>query len=274
MKQSATSKIVNYTIACVSAVIFIFPLYWTLITSFKTYKEAFQQPPSFIVWPNFHNYIAFFQQSNILLFLKNSVVITLVSVVVSMIVGVIASYALTRSRLPGKEGFGLFLLASRFIPPISTLIPIYLIFRKVGLYDTQLGLILLNCAMNIPYVVWMMRGFIKDVPIEIEESAWVDGCGKFRAMVNIVLPMCRSGMAATAVLIMVFTWNEYLYAMMMTSVNAKTLPLSMMNYMGEMGIEWNMMATAGIVILFPTIIFSILTHRNLGSGLSFGAVKG
>ncbi|MEA4908532.1 MAG: carbohydrate ABC transporter permease [Anaerolineaceae bacterium] len=274
MKQRLSEKIFYYTVASLAALFFIFPLYWTLVTSFKTYKEAFQQPPALWMWPDLTNYIHFFQQSDLLLFLRNSIVVTFFSVVISMVIGVFASYALTRARIPGKEGMGLFLLASRFIPPISTVIPIYLIFRKVGLYDTQAGLILLNCAMNIPYVVWMMRGFISNVPIEIEESAWIDGSSKVRALFNIVIPMCRSGIAATAVLIMVFTWNEYLYAMMMTSTKAKTLPLSMMTYMGEMGIEWNMMATAGIVILLPTIIFSIMTHRNLGSGLSFGAVKG
>lgn len=274
MKQKTGSKVLFFTLAAFAAAVFIFPLYWTLVTSFKSFKEAFQQPPALWVKPDFSNYVKFFGQSDIGLFLRNSIVITLVSVVVPMIIGVLASYALTRSRIWGRQGFGLFLLASRFIPPISTLIPIYLIFRRAGLYDTRTGLVLLNCAMNIPYVVWMMRGFIKDVPVSLEESAWVDGSGRLKAFFKIVLPMCRSGMAATAVLIMVFTWNEYLYAMMMTSTRAKTLPLTMMTYMGEAGIEWQMMATAGVVILLPTIVFSVLTHRNLGSGLSFGAVKG
>lgn len=274
MKQRLGSKIFFFTLAAFAAGVFIFPLYWTLVTSFKSFKEAFRQPPQLWVRPDFSNYVKFFGQSDVGLFLRNSIVITLVSVVVPMIIGVLASYALTRSRIWGRQGFGLFLLASRFIPPISTLIPIYLIFRRAGLYDTRTGLVLLNCAMNIPYVVWMMRGFIKDVPVSLEESAWVDGSGRLKAFFKIVLPMCRSGIAATAVLIMVFTWNEYLYAMMMTSTRAKTLPLTMMTYMGEAGIEWQMMATAGVVILLPTIVFSVMTHRNLGSGLSFGAVKG
>lgn len=274
MKQKLSSKIFFLLAACCASLVFLFPLYWTLVTSFKSFKGAFRQPPELWVKPDFSNYVKFLSQSDIALFLRNTIVITAVSVAVPMILGVLASYALTRSRIWGRQGFGLFLLASRFIPPISTLIPLYLIFRRVGLYDTRTGLILLNCAMNIPYVVWMMRGFIKDVPVSLEESAWVDGCGRMKAFLRIVLPMCRSGIAATAVLIMVFTWNEYLYAMMMTSTRAKTLPLTMMAYMGEAGTEWQMMATAGIVILLPTIMFSILTHRNLGSGLSFGAVKG
>ena len=131
----------------------------------------------------------------------------------------------------------------------------------------------MNVAMNIPYVVWMMRGFIRDVPLSLEESAWLDGASRIRTFFSIVLPLCKPGIAATAVLSFCFSWNEFMYAMNLTSTEAKTLPLAMMTYMGESGNEWQMMATAGIVILLPTIIFTVLTHRNLGSGMSFGSVK-
>lgn len=274
MEKSLFSKLINYIIAILASLFFLFPLYWTLITSFKSYKESFQQPPILFVWPDLTNYINFFQQTRIMDLLMNSVLITISSVIISMVVGTLAAYSLSRSRIKGKEQVGIFLIASRFIPAVSTLIPIYMIFRKIGLYDTRLGLVILNCAMNIPYVVWVMRGFIDNVPVEVEESAWVDGCSKVRGLVSIVLPMIRAGIGATTVLITIFSWNEYLFAMMLTSTKAKTLPLSMMAYMGEMGIDWHMMATAGIVIIFPTIVFSILAHRNLGSGLSMGAVKG
>lgn len=273
MRGKNTAKIICYSIAIIAAVITIFPLYWTLITSFKTYKEAFSQPPQFFVAVTLKNYVAFVTQNNVLLYLKNSIIISVFSVVVPLILGLFASYAVTRSSLPGKEGYSLFLIASRFIPPASTLIPTYLIFRKLGLFDTLTGLILLNAAMNIPYVVWMMRGFIRDVPMSIEESAWLDGASRIRTFFSIVLPMCKPGIAATAVLSFCFSWNEFMYAMNLTSTNAKTLPLAMMTYMGESGNEWQMMATAGIVILLPTILFTVLTHRNLGSGMSFGSVK-
>jgi len=274
VKQKRIYLAISYTIAVIAAIITIFPLYWTLITSFKTYQEAFAQPPQFFSKVTFTNYILFLQQNDVLHYLRNSVIIAVVSVALPMILGLFASYAVTRSTLPGKEGFALFMLMSRFIPPVSTLIPMYLLFRKFGLYDTTLGLILLNSATNIPYVVWMMRGFIQDVPLSIEESAWLDGASRIRTFFSIVLPMCRPGIAATAVLSFCFSWNEFMYAMNLTSRSAKTLPLAMMTYMGEAGNEWQMMATAGIVILLPTIVFATLTHKNLGSGMSFGAVKG
>ena len=122
-------------------------------------------------------------------------------------------------------------------------------------------------------MVWMMRGFIRDVPLSLEESAWLDGASRIRTFFSIVLPLCKPGIAATAVISFCFSWNVVMYAMNLTSTEAKTLPLAMMTYMGESGNEWQMMATAGIVILLPTIIFTVLTHRNLGSGMSFGSVK-
>ena len=216
MKQKHSVSVVCYTIAGLAALITIFPLYWTLITSFKTYKEAFAQPPDFFTAVSLDNYIAFLKQNNILLYLKNSIIISVFSVLIPLILGLFASYVITRSSIPGKEGFSMFLIASRFIPPASTLIPTFF---------------------------------------------------------SMVLPLCKPGIAATAVLSFCFSWNEFMYAMNLTSTEAKTLPLAMMTYMGESGNEWQMMATAGIVILLPTIIFTVLTHRNLGSGMSFGSVK-
>ena len=272
--QRAILRLVMYVLLTIAVISFLFPIYWLVITSFKNYREAFQQPPALFKWFDFSNYIEFFSLSNIPQLLMNSIIVAVSSVIIPLILGLFSSYALARSKLRGKEVIGIFLLASRFIPPISTLIPTYILFRQLGLYDTLLGLILLNCAMNIPYVVWMMRGFIEDVPVSLEESSWIDGCSRLQGFARIVVPMLHSGLGATSVLIFVFTWNEYMFAMNLTSSSAKTLPLAMMTYMGEAGIEWNMMATAGVVILLPVIILSILANRNLGSGLSFGAVKG
>lgn len=148
-----------------------------------------------------------------------------------------------------------------------------MVYRNIGLYDTLAGLILLHLAMNVPYAVWMMRGFFQDIPIAIEEASWIEGCSKLGGLVRIVIPMSRTGLAATSVLTLIFSWNDFLYAMSMAGARAKTLPLSMGMYMNETGIEWQMMATCAVLILLPALIFSILVHRNLGAGLSFGAVK-
>lgn len=210
IKRKTVSKIVVYILLALFAAIFLFPIYWAVVTSFKTYREAFTQPPKLITGIDLTNYIKFFSQNDLVQLLLNSVIVALCSVLIPLVLGLFAAYALDRSTLKGKEALGMFLLASRFIPPISTLIPTYILFRKFGLYDTLTGLILLNCAMNIPYVVWMMRGFIADIPESLEESAWIDGCGRLQAFFRIVLPMLKSGLGATGVLIFVFTWNEYM----------------------------------------------------------------
>jgi multiple sugar transport system permease protein len=272
--RSKVSTVIRYLIATIVALCFVSPLYWTLMTSFKSYKEAFRIPPIFVAKPNFDTYVTYFSQSDILRYLSNSIVVTLVSMAVSVSVGVIAAYGLSRLKIRGGELIAFFLLASRFVPQISTVIPLYLLFRRIGLYDTRLGLMILYTAMNIPYVVWMMRGFFKEIPIEVEESAWIDGCSRLRGFSRIVLPMARPGLAATAVLTMMFSWNEFLYALILTGPRSKTLPLSIAVFMGELGIEWNAMAAAAMAIMLPAMIFSIFMQKQLARGLTFGAVKG
>ena len=272
-KKHRLLTILCYAICIVFAFVFLFPLFWSLLTSFKSYKEAFAWPPIFFPAIRLANYRSYLSQNSFLLYLRNSLIVTLVSSSVSMVVGVLAAYSLARGRVRGGNGIAMFMLASRFVPPVATIIPLYMVYRKIGLYDTLLGLILLHIAMNVPYVVWMMRGFFRDIPIAIEEAAWIEGCGKLEGLVKIVLPMSKSGLAATAVLTMIFSWNDFLYSMSLTGAKAKTLPLSMGIYMNETGIEWQMMATCAVMIMLPALIFSILVHRNLGAGLSFGAVK-
>lgn len=274
MKRKNFLKLLCYVLAISLTLVFLFPLYWTFITSLKTYGEAFAQPPLFFPSLNFSNFKDYLSQTSFLVYIKNSIVVTFVSTALSVFIGVFAAYALARGNLKGGNQMAMFMLSSRFVPAVATIIPTYMIYRRIGLYDTQVGLILLHMAMNIPYVVWMMRSFFREIPIAIEEASWIEGCSRIGTIFRIVLPMSRMGLAATAVLAMIFSWNEFLYAMIMTGAKSKTLPLSMAMFMGETGIEWHMMAAAGVMILTPALIFSILVHRNLGSGLSMGAVKG
>jgi multiple sugar transport system permease protein len=256
------------------AIVYIFPLYWVVITSFKTYREAFASPPIFFKLPDFSSYATYFSQPDIIHYLINSLIATAVSSVLALTFGVLAAYALARVRIPGGEIIAFFLLASRFIPPVSTIIPLFLTLRSLQLFDTLIGLILVYMAMNVPYVVWMMRGFFRDLPIEVEEAAWIDGCSRRGGLLRVVLPMVRPGLAATSVLIAVFAWNDFLNALILTSSEAKTLPLSITAFLGEGGIEWNSLAAAGTAIMLPAIIFTILMQRHLAQGLTLGAVKG
>lgn len=268
------TRIFCYLFALIFMFIFLFPLYWTLMTSFKSHRDAFAWPPNFFPPVSLTNYITYFNHRDFGLLMTNSIIITTISAIVSLVFGILAAYALSRGNLRGGNSIALFMLASRFVPPMATVIPMYMLYRQIGLYDTRFGLIMIHLSMNIPYVVWMMRSFFKSVPIAVEEASWIEGCSRIGSLVRIVLPMSRAGIAATAVLTMIFSWNEFLFAMIMTGRRTRTLPASLSTFMAEAGIEWHMMATASVVVLLPALIFSILVHRNLGSGLSFGAVKG
>jgi multiple sugar transport system permease protein len=274
MKTHGPLRFVRLGFAIILAAIYIFPLYWVIITSFKTYREAFAIPPIFFKLPDFSSYTTYFSQPDIARYLLNSLIATGVSSVLALTMGVLAAYALARVHIPGGEAIAFFLLASRFIPPVSTIIPLFLTLRSLKLFDTLIGLILVYMAMNVPYVVWMMRGFFRDLPIEVEEAAWIDGCSRRGGLLRVVLPMVRPGLAATSVLIAVFAWNDFLNALILTSSQAKTLPLSIAAFLGEGGIEWNSLAAAGTVIMLPAIIFTVMMQRHLAQGLTLGAVKG
>lgn len=264
----------RYGAATLLGVIYLVPIYWIVMTSFKSRLEAFRMPPDLFVLPNLQNYVTYLGQSEIVHLLLNSLAVTTASTAIAMVVGVLAAYALARMPTPGGRLLGFLFLSTRFVPPIATVVPLFLMLGAINLFDTQVGLIAVYTAMNVPYVVWMMRGFFQDLPIEIEEAAWIDGCTRLQALRKVVLPLSAGGLAATAVLTSMFAWNEFLYALLLTSSNAQTLPLSMTRFLGEQGTDWGGMAAAGTIIMVPALIFSALVQKQMSRGLTFGAVKG
>jgi multiple sugar transport system permease protein len=259
--------------ATVAAALLLGPVLWTILTSLKTLREALHLPPTVLFAPTLENYRIVFSHADFDRALSNTVIVTATSVIVSMILGSVAAYALTRLRIPGGDAVAVFLLVTRFVPPISTVVPMFLIARSAGLYDTRLGLILAHTAMNLPYVVWIMRGFFKELPEEVEEAAFVDGCSRVSAFLRVVVPMARPGLAATAILAGIFSWNDFMYALVLTGFSAKTLPLGISAYIGELGIQWTEMAAAGTVVMLPALVFSAFVQRQIARGLTLGAVK-
>lgn len=266
-------RITAYAITSLVALVYILPIYLIIITSLKSDEDAFRIPPTFITWPSLEGYTQFFERTDVQHLLVNSLVVTLGSTVISFVLGVPAAYGLARFRGRSRHAIGLAFLSSRFIPPIAVVVPYFLGLRMLGGLDTQWGLIAVYVGMNLPYVVWMMRGFFIDLPVEIEEAALVDGCTRLETLFRIVLPVARGGLAATAVLTMMFAWNEFLFALLLTSADAQTLPLSISSFLGESGVEWNVMAAAGTLIMLPAIIFSVFVQKHMARGLTFGAVK-
>ncbi len=203
----------------------------------------------------------------------NSLLIAGISTALSVVLGVLAGYAFSRFSLPGKDDLLFFILSTRMLPAIVVTIPLFLMFRQVGLYDSHLGMILLYTVFNLSFAVWLMKGFFDEIPREYEEAALVDGYSRLETFRKIVLPQSLSGIAATTVFCLIFAWNEYAFALMMTSEKARTAPPSIPSMIGRGGVEWAAIAAGSLGFLIPVIIIVFALRKYLLRGVTFGAIR-
>ena len=204
---------------------------------------------------------------------QNSLVIAFGSTFLAVTLGTLAAYGFSRFRVPLADDLLFFILSTRMMPPIAVAIPIYLMYREVGLTDTRLGMILLYTAVNVSLAVWLLKGFIDEIPREYEEAAMIDGYSRLQAFVRVVLPQATTGIAATAIFCMIFAWNEYAFAVLLTSGTAQTAPPFIPTIIGEGGLDWPAVAAGTTIFLLPILVFTILLRRNLLRGITFGAVR-
>jgi multiple sugar transport system permease protein len=263
----------RYLIACLLVIIFVFPVYWLFIISFKTPDEIFAFPP---VWYpesiQFSNYFVLFKDGDAKTVL-NSLILATISTVFAMILGTIAAYSLVRFKT-GGENLAVWIISQRMMPPVAIVFPVFLLYVFFGWVDTFFGLILLYTAFNLPYVIWMMRGYIEDIPLELEESALVDGCSRWAVLWKVVMPMARSGLFATAVFTFVFAWNEFLFALVLTRTEVTTYTVQVTHYFGGQSNFWAKIAAMSVLGTIP-VFFAVATmQRYLVRGISMGAVKG
>jgi multiple sugar transport system permease protein len=205
--------------------------------------------------------------------LVNSLVIGFGSTFLSAFLGTLAAYAFSRFKIPAKDDLLFFILSTRFMPPIAVAIPIYLMYRQLGLIDTALGMILLYTAVNVSLAVWLLKGFIDEIPREYEEAALVDGYTRMHAFIKTVLPQAATGIAATSVFCLIFAWNEYAFAVLLTSGTAQTMPPFIPFIIGEGGQDWPAVAAATTLFVVPILCFTILLRKHLLRGITFGAVR-
>ncbi len=203
----------------------------------------------------------------------NSLLISITSTALTIVLGTLAAYAFSRFKVKGKDDLLFFILSTRMLPPVIVVIPVFLMFRWVGLTDSHLGLILLYTAFNVSFAVWVLKGFIDEIPTEYEEAAMVDGYSRFQAFIKIVLPQSITGIAATAVFCFIFAWNEYAFAFILTKNQAQTVPAWLPYQMGVLGYDWGAAAAGTFLFLLPAMIFTILLRKHLVRGISFGAVR-
>ena len=257
----------------VVVVFFTFPVYWMVTTAFKIRIDTID-PGKWLFTPTLENFRIVLQKRNFYAYLGNSVVTVAASTVVSMALATPAAYGFARFRFAKKRDLAFAVLSLRMLPAMCVVIPFFLIGRFAGLLDTSILLVIVYLSFNIPFGIWMMRGFIEEIPIEVEEAAWVDGCGRLETFVRIVLPLVKPGLAATAMFIVIQSWNEFALALFLTSFRARTLPTMTTMFFSVTGIVWGEMAAVGVMTTLPVLVFSLLIQKHLVRGLTFGAVKG
>ena len=270
------STLILYLIIGVVLVAVAFPVYWLVVTSVKVGGDVATFPPVYIPSRiSLENYTAVLQGENAK-FLANSVIVSLSSTFLTTLMGSMAAYALAKTYLAFwiRRAVMLWILVTRIFPPITTAIPYYVLVKNLGLADTHLALIVTYVAYGLPFVIWLMLGFFQDLPADIEKAAIVDGCSMWQRFSQVVLPLTLPGLAVTAIFAFIYAWNEFLYASILTSFTAKTLPVVISTFISDQYLRWGEMSALGSLMLLPVMIFSAATQKYLVRGLTFGAVKG
>jgi multiple sugar transport system permease protein len=248
----------------------LFPFLWLVQMSFRPNRDIFGYDLLFS--PTFDHYRALWTGAFSASFL-NSAIVSVASTVLALLIGVPASYALSRGNFRSSRRIALWILATRMAPPIAFTIPFFLAYREVGLLDTHLGLIVVYLTFNLALVIWMMQPFFDGVPRELEEAAWIDGCGVWQAFRVVTLPLAAPGLAATAVICFILSWNDFFFALILTRTNATTAPVAIVNFIQYTGWEWGRIAAAATLVMLPVVIFAMLVRNYLVRGLSAGGVK-
>jgi multiple sugar transport system permease protein len=270
-RKKAVKIILNLLTALV-VIACLFPFFWTIMTSIKTRVETID-PSVWFFKPTLENYRAVFQKRDLLFYIKNSAIIVFFTTLISVVLGTMAAYGFARFRFHRKEDLAFWILSLRMLPPMAVVIPFFLMGRFLHLLDKHFFLVIVYLSFNIPFTIWMMRGFIEDIPQEIEESAWVDGCSRFQGLMRIVFPLTLPGIVATAIFCVIQSWNEFALAFFLSSFNSRTVPTTVTFFLTVLGVIWGEMAAVGVVATIPILIFAVIVQKYLIRGLTFGAIK-
>ena len=272
-KASRWHGVVWYLVSILILLVMLFPIYWMFMVSLKLPEEIFASPP---VWfpsqPQFGNFAQLFKDGDVWS-LWNSLVIAGISTLIAMVLGTICAYALVRFKT-GGDNLAIWILSQRMLPPIAIVFPIFLAYANLGLADSYFGLILLYTAFALPYVVWMMRGYLQEVPLDLEESAQVDGLSALGVLWKVAVPMARNGLIATAIFAFIFSWNEFLFALILTRTEVITFTVQISQYFGSQSTFWAKIGAMSVLGTLPVFIAVTMLQRYLVRGISMGAVKG
>jgi multiple sugar transport system permease protein len=253
--------------------LWLFPIYWIFLTSFKTPLLINEKTPVFWFTPTLENYRHLFREFRFAHVLQNSLIITATTTLVVIVLALLAAYALGRMDVPGGKNIALWMLSLRFMPPIAIVLPFFIAWQRTGLIDTYPGLILIYIAFNLPFAIWLLRGFLVEVPRDLDEAATLDGLRHIAILRRIILPVIAPGVAVTAIFTFMFTWNEYLMALVLTSRNASTVPVTVSKFIQAYSILWGDVGAAATIELLPVLVVVFLLQRHIMRGITLGAVK-
>ncbi len=264
---------IAYILALLAIVATLFPIIWVFTISIKTQRDAFAMPPVWVFKPVWNNYISIWAEAGFAHAYETSIVVTVTGVILALLVGMPAAYAMNRLPFRGKRALSIWLLISYMFPEFLFIIPMYVLYQKIGLYDTRLGLALVYQVFVLPFAIWLLRGFFADVPSDLEDAAQIDGCTRLETLRYVYLPLTAPGIAATAVLSAIWIWNELTIALALTFDSAKTVTVAVAGFRGYASIDWGGMTAASIVSILPMLIFAAFAQRYIVEGLTLGAVK-
>jgi multiple sugar transport system permease protein len=267
-------SVVIYLVAVTFVGFCLLPFYVMITTALKREGDIFAWPPVFLFEPTLDSIrAAFFGGRSVIPYLINSAAIAAVSTVLATALGSMAAFGLSRFRFRGSASLSFWILSTRMAPPVAFLVPMFIIFRNLGMIDTHMALVVIYTSMNLSFVTWVLIGFFREIPVELEEAALMDGYSYWQYFRRIALPLVRPGLAATAILSAIFAWNEFLFALILTSKRAATIPIYLAGFSESMGIKWGEFMAVGCFAVIPIMIFTLALQKHLVRGLTFGAVK-
>ncbi len=264
----------RYLLILIAIAFFGFPLFWMVSTSFKVPEEYATYPPTYLPQqPHLDHYVrAFGEAGDATPALRDSLIVSTGTTLLTLLLGATTAYSMARFNTGGSN-LSFWFLSQRILPPVATILPVFLLYRIVGLVDTYVGLILLHALFNLPICIWMLRSYIIEVPAEIEESALIDGATRLQTLRYVTLPLAAPGMIATTVFVFIFSWNEFLFALILTRNNVLTLPVLMARFFGAQSYEWGLASAVGVVATLPIIVLGLLVRKHFVRGITMGAVK-
>jgi multiple sugar transport system permease protein len=271
MKEKRVTTILYGFVLVLIIIPILFPFIWMLMSSFKTQVDIISWPPKFIFKPVMQNYNRVFVEQNFLQYMKNSLIVSVVSVFFSLLLGLPAAYSIARYK---QKKLSVFILVARLMPGISFLMPWYIVFSRLGLMDSYVALILSHMLIALPLVIWVMSPYFDSVPRELEEAAMVDGLTQQSAFLKILLPLSGPGVVTATTLSFIFSWNNFMFSQVLSQQNTRTLPIAVYNFLSYVEVDWGAVMAAAVTIMAPAIVLTMFFQKYVVKGLTMGAVKG